>query len=390
MTGTVQQRDFSQRIVGVALLVRLLAITVALFGMIGQPITGTMLTAVLVLSATSFSFLMYPSVARFVMRHPLAIVADLLLTLVVIAVLGVESPLVLATFSTALIMGILFERRIAVLGATTLVAGFLLVAQLQPSPTSGFMINLGIPALYVGLVAIGAVVRHAHERELVAARELVDAHRAVASADERARLAREMHDSLGKTLHGIALAAEALPTWVERDPPTAVRYAHALAEAADQAAAEARSLLVRLRSDEPDRPLAQVFADQCRKWAAETGVECVFETNGAVDLSTDARYEALAIVSEALENVHRHAQADRVTVTLAGGDGGSVRIEVADDGLGFLVREDGGSPPHHFGLTGMHERAAEAGAHLRVTSQPGRGTRVVLELDPTKENAGVR
>src|SRR5690348_6434496 len=226
------QRDFTQRVVAVALLVRLLAITVALFGMIGQPITATMLAAVLVLSATSFSFLMYPSVASFVVHHPLAVVADLLLTLVVLAALGVESPLVLATFSTALIMGILFERRIAVLGATALVAGFLLVDQLQPSPTSGFMINLGIPALYVALVAIGSVVRHAHEREVAAAEELVDAHRAVASADERARLAREMHDSLGKTLHGIALAAEALPVWVERDPPTAVRYANGLADAA--------------------------------------------------------------------------------------------------------------------------------------------------------------
>ena len=103
------QRDFTQRIVAVALLVRLLAITVALFGMIGQPITGTMLASVLVLSATSFSFLMYPSVATFVVHHPLAVVADLLLTLLVLAALGVESPLVLATFSTALIMGILFE-----------------------------------------------------------------------------------------------------------------------------------------------------------------------------------------------------------------------------------------------------------------------------------------
>jgi signal transduction histidine kinase len=389
MSGTVQ-RDFTQRIVAVALLVRLLAITVALFGMIGEPITGTMLAAVLVLSATSFSFLMYPSVANFVVHHPLAVVADLLLTLVVLAALGVESPLVLATFSTALIMGILFDRRIAILGATALVSGFLLVDQLQASPTTGFMINLGIPAMYVALVAIGSVVRHAHEREVAAAKELVDAHRALASADERARLAREMHDSLGKTLHGIALAAEALPVWVERDPPTAVRYAHGLADAANQAAAEARSLLVRLRADEPDRPLAQVLAEQCRTWAAETGIECVFETHGAVDLSTDARYEALAIVSEALENVQRHADADRVSVSLAGAAGGTVRVEVVDDGRGFVVPSGGVSPPNHFGLTGMHERAAHAGADLTVTSRPGAGTRVVLDLDPTKESSGVR
>jgi signal transduction histidine kinase len=199
-----------------------------------------------------------------------------------------------------------------------------------------------------------------------------------------------MHDSLGKTLHGIALAAEALPVWVERDPPTAVRYAHGLADAANQAAAEARSLLVRMRSDEPDRPLAQVLADQCRRWAAQTGIECTFETDGAVDLSTDARYEALAIVSEALENVHRHAGATRAVVSLVGAADGVVRVEVVDDGRGFVVPEDGLSPPHHFGLTGMRERAVQAGAHLAVASQLGQGTRVVLSLDPTKESSGVR
>ncbi|NUU18155.1 hypothetical protein HP550_12935 [Cellulomonas humilata] len=384
------QRDFTQRVVAVALIVRLLAITVALFGMIGEQITGTMLASVLVLSATSFSFLMYPSVARFVVHHPLAVVADLLLTLLVLAALGVESPLVLATFSTALVMGILFERRIAVLGAAALVTGFLLVDRVQGPPTTGFMINLGIPALYVGLVAVGSVVRHAHEREVAIASDLVEANRAVAQADERARLAREMHDSLGKTLHGIALAAEALPVWVERDPPTAVRYAHGLADAARQAAAEARALLVRLRADQPDRPLAQVLADQCRSWAAETGIECTFVSHGAVDLSTDARYEALAIVAEALENVQRHADASHASVTLVGAEHGAVRVEVVDDGRGFVVLDGEVSPPNHFGLTGMRERAAQAGATLAVSSTLGQGTRVVLTLDPVKETSGVR
>ena len=116
----------------------------------------------------------------------------------------------------------------------------------------------------------------------------------------------------------------------------------------------------------------------------------VLETHGAVDLSTDARYEALAIVSEALENVQRHAGAGTVSVSLSGAGGGTVRIAVVDDGRGFVVPDGGVSPPRHFGLTGMHERAAQAGAELSVTSVPGQGTRVVLDLDPTKESTGVR
>ena len=169
-----------------------------------------------------------------------------------------------------------------------------------------------------------------------------------------------------------------------------MRYAHGLADAADQAAAEARSLLVRLRADEPDRPLAQVLADQCRSWAAETGIECVFETHGAVDLSTDARYEALAIVSEALENVQRHAEPARVAVSLAG----AARWDGQDRGRRrrsrFRRARRRVSPPDHFGLTGMHERAVQAGSDPLLDSTPGPGTRVVLDLDPTKESTGVR
>ncbi|GIG19400.1 hypothetical protein Cch01nite_01240 [Cellulomonas chitinilytica] len=382
-------RDFVHQIVGVALLVRLLAITVALVGMVGEALTGAMLACVLVLSATSFLFLVYPAVARFVVHHPLAVVGDLLLTLTVVAALGVESPLVLATFSTALIMGLLFDRRVAVLGATAMVAGYLLVHVLQESSRAGFMVTLGIPALYVALVAIGAVVRHAHEREKEAARELVAAHRAVASADERARLAREMHDSLGKTLHGIAMAAEALPGWVERDPERAAEYAGRLADASHQAAAEARTLLVRMRADEPDRPLAQVLAEQCRRWSTDTGTACDFATHGVVDLPTGARYEVLAIVAEALENVARHAQASRVEVSLTDTDG-QVVVSVADDGKGFEPQADGRSPRHHFGLTGMRERAAHAGAMLDVRSAPGRGTRVVVTVGPVEVVAGAR
>ena len=383
------ERDFVHQIVGVALLVRLLAITVALFGMVGEALTGPMLACVLVLSATSFSFLVYPKVARFVVHHPLAVVGDLLLTLTVVAALGVESPLVLATFSTALIMGLLFERRVAVLGAVAMVAGYLLIDVLQESAASGFMITLGIPALYVALVAIGAVVRQAYERETVAARALVSAHKAVASADERARLAREMHDSLGKTLHGIAMAAEALPVWVDRDPARAVEYANRLAEASNQAAAEARTLLVRMRADEPDRPLAQVLAERCHQWAADTGVRCDFTTQGVVDLPTGVRYEVLAIVAEALENVSRHAHASRVAVHLTDEEG-EVVVVVEDDGAGFVPEPDGRSPRHHFGLTGMRERAEQAGARLSVTSGPGRGTRVALTVSPAEVAPGVR
>ncbi|MGN8246578.1 sensor histidine kinase [Cellulomonas soli] len=387
---SVARAEFDRQVVSGALLVRLVAIMVALVGMLGERITVGILLSVLVLSGTSFAFLVYPGVSRFVTVHPLAVVVDVLLTLAVLAAMGVESPLVLATFSTALILGVLFERRVVAAGAVVLVAGYLLVARMQPDggAEAGFMVQLGVPALYLCLAGIGTVVRGAHERDVAASRELVAAHRAVAAAEERGRLAREMHDSLGKTLHGIALAAEALPVWVERDPQVATRYAQGLAGGAHQAAAEARDLLVRLRADQPDRPLADVLADLCGRWQEESGVRCAFASSGAVDLSTDARYEVLAVVGEALENVRRHAAAHRVDVRLRGHEDGEVAIEVSDDGCGFEVQEDGRGPSGHFGLVGMHERAAAVGARLEVTSTPGRGTCVRVLVGGSQAEEG--
>jgi signal transduction histidine kinase len=141
--------------------------------------------------------------------------------------------------------------------------------------------------------------------------------------------------------------------------------------------------------DQPDRPLVAVLAHVCERWQDDHATRCEFTYAGAVDLSTDSRYELLAIVNEALENVARHAGASRVDVSLRSVGGGAVEVVVADDGEGFVPAEDGTSPSGHFGLTGMHERARAAGAVLHVDSAPGRGTRVTIR-QPMKELAGDR
>ncbi|MCL3859936.1 sensor histidine kinase [Actinotalea sp. K2] len=383
---TAVDRGFAHRVVSAALVVRLLSIMISTVALVGQTMTFALLLSTIALSASSFLCLVYPKVLDFVIRHPLALVVDMLVTLAVVAALGVESPLVLATFSTALVLGVLFEMRTAVVATVVLVSGYLLAARIEDAPGTSFMTALGVPALYVCLVAIGSVVRSAHDQQLRAQRDVAVARESAAASDERARLAREMHDSLGKTLHGIALAADALPLWVERDPAVAVAQARGLAGGARQAADEARRLLVRMRVDQPDRPLVEVLVSLCERWQAEHGVPCRVTCDGAVDLSTDARYELLAIVGEALENVARHADATSVEVSLDGLADGAVLVAVEDDGRGFVARADGTSPNGHFGLTGMHERAREAGATLTVDSAVGQGTRVLIH-HPTKEPA---
>ncbi len=370
--------DFTRQIVSVALLVHLGAIMVALIGMVGETMTAPVLMCVLAMSASSLACLLSPATMDFVVRHPLAVVGDVLINLAVVAVLGVESPMVLSTFPTALVLGVLFTARTSVTTVVVLVAGYLLVAAEDPDAERSFMVGLGVPALYLCLTAVGLAIRRAHALQVEAGRELAQVREVAVAADERARLAREMHDSLGKTLHGIALGAQALPLWVARDPEAAVQHAHGLAAGAQQASDEARRLLVRMRADQPDRPFAEVLNDECARWQEATGVMCRVECAAVVDLPTSIRYELLAILGEALENVRRHADASLVRVAFTGAPGGVVLLSVQDDGRGFAPRADGASPRGHFGLTGMHERAREIGAGVRVESAPGHGTRVLV------------
>ncbi|MCC2312729.1 sensor histidine kinase [Cellulomonas xiejunii] len=368
-------QGFHRRIVSTAMFVRLGAIVVALFGLMGETMTAPILLSVLALAGTSFGVLLDGRVLDVLRKHPLVLVVDISLNLALVAVLGVENPLVLATFPTALLIGMLWTQRFAVVGAAILAAGYVLVVQTGQVEQYGFMLDVGVPALYLCLVGIGGAVRAAHREQVAAYRAADLALRAVAASDERARLAREMHDSLGKTLHGIALGARGLVLWVERDPAQARVQAIALAEASETAAQEAREILVRMRTDQPDRPLVDVLGDICQQWEADHGVPCEVVARCAVDLPTDVRYEVLAIIGEALENAARHADATRVRVELEK-DGPDCRITVADDGTGFMPEPDGHSPRGHFGLTGMHERAAEVGIQVRIASRPGAGTRV--------------
>lgn len=378
-TGTVWQDEFSRRLLGIAMLVRLISILMAFVGLVGEPLTATVLACSLAMSGASLALLLSPAVASFVARHPFVCVTDVLLSLAVVALVGVESPLVIATMSSALVVGFLFRPVIASACGIVLVAGYLLAAVVGDFGELGFMTAMGVPTLYVGLIVVGGAVRHAHDAQAEAVRLVAEARFASASADERARLAREMHDSLGKTLHGISLGAEALPRILARDPGAATYYATALADGAERAAQEARQILVRLRADQPDRPLVEVLRERCAAWEQETGVTCTFTVDGFVDISTDARYELLAIVEEALENARRHAEANRLVVRLVGRDG-RVGVEVEDDGRGFVPAPDGTSPPRHYGLTGMAERARVAGLELTIRSAPARGTTVSVGL----------
>jgi signal transduction histidine kinase len=241
----------------------------------------------------------------------------------------------------------------------------------------------GTPALGPIAALGGAGTRVLLARQQAATRALADAAMAEAAGSERTRLAREMHDTLAKTLHGIGLTATAVAELAPRDPGSAAVTAAKLAETAERAAEEARSLIVDLRQDDLEQPLADALRTAIELWGDRNGVRVALDLDPCPSLSPSARYELFCIAREALRNAHEHGRADDIEVTLRDGD--EVTLTIADDGAGFVLptqlhelAEDG-----HFGVVGMHERAANAGGRAAVTSTPGRGTTVEVVVPRT-------
>ena len=210
--------------------------------------------------------------------------------------------------------------------------------------------------------------RRRTEEELRAAQSAI--------AAERARLAEEIHDALAQGLAMIVMQladAEAKlgPAWAKAEKPLGL-----VRELAVQSLAYARRSVTMLQPSTPAAGLTRAIRDEVDSLRQRFGVTLNFAVTGSAVLLPTSVESALAeIAREALTNAARHSRAARVDVELAFGDGGAVRLAVADDGVGFdleNVRADAS------GLTSMQDRAARTGVALTFVTEPGAGTEVVV------------
>lgn len=364
------------------------AVTLLYLPTVAESTTVIVLALLVSLLASFVPLMLWRQICDSVLRHPTWLAVDLLLSVAVLTLAGPESPFFLATLGTAALAGIIYGVPGAAVFCGLLLLGWAAVLELRPAGAddlSAFQAAVTLPALYPLCAAAGAAVRRLLDEQARTERSLLAAQHASAVAAERARVAREMHDSVGKTLHGIALSASALAARAQRDPGGASDAARELAGAAGVAAAEARELIGDLRADDLDAALHETLAAAARAWAEASGLRLELDVR-PVEAGADARYEILAIAREALRNVERHAQAGCVRVALEPLDG-RIRLSVVDDGRGLPADHDDDAlvAAGHFGLLGMRERAERIGGELAVCAAEGRGTALTALLPAAAE-----
>ena len=196
-----------------------------------------------------------------------------------------------------------------------------------------------------------------------------------AQEEERARVARDLHDEVNQSLTGLLLRLEAVR---EVAPPHLAAEVDETKALANQAMRELLALARQLRPTAlDDLGLTAAIAGQVEQ-LARPGLEAELQTDGDFsDLDPDVQLVVYRVAQEALSNAARHSDADRIDVTLRR-SGAGVELQVADDGRGFAFEQS----ERGLGIGGMRERALLVGAELTIESRPGQGTTVHLEVEP--------
>ncbi|WP_144785817.1 sensor histidine kinase [Microbacterium sp. BH-3-3-3] len=273
---------------------------------------------------------------------------------------------------------------LAVVGTTALtIAAFAVHGGLTVGGVVGPVVGAGV-ALLIGL-GYGALERRAAEREalmseLIATRDrLAAAEREQGTLAERARLARELHDTVAQGLSSIQMLLHAAER-ADADGPGIAHVRLARQTAAD-GLAETRRFIRELAPPSLDRGLGSALERLAAGWGAREGADVEVEVDAAVSLPMDAQTALLRIAQGALANVAQHARARSVRIRLVPQAGGA-RLTVTDDGIGFDASsaEEAASGTDSFGLRAMRERVDQLDGVLDVDSSPGAGSTITVVL----------
>ncbi len=236
-------------------------------------------------------------------------------------------------------------------------------------------------ALLVGFFVTQLLTENRRRGELIAElenvrSELTESYHEAGVQSERYRLAQEIHDTVGQGLTSLLMLIRAADAAIPADPERAHERLALAQKTATDNLAEVRAVIsasgpAGLSGSPLDVAIGKVVA----RLGQELGIEATAEVLGEPRApSTDVQVVLLRAVQEALANVRKHAHATRVRVRVRY-HARSVELEVADDGRGFVT--DGASG---FGLAGMRARVEQVSGMMTVSSTPGSGTTIKIEV----------
>ena len=318
-------------------------------------------------------------------RWPLAVLVLASIPVVALLALGYSSAVIgAALFLAAYTVAAYCDRRVTAVAAAYAVVVMAVVVVVAPG-AMGVGAVVTNAALFTGAFALGrsAHVRRENVALLQERAQLAEQARAEearhAVADERLRIAQELHDVLGHSLGVIALQAGVGAHVIDADPAEAEASLEAISRTSRSSLAEVRRILGKLRVDSGTAgyhpPLGLDALDALAAELTEAGLPVHVEVVGvphqvpaALDLT------GYRVVQEALTNVVRHAGAARADVTVRY-EARTVTVQVDDDGRGAPNGSTGGH-----GQLGMRERVAVWGGTLHTGPRPGGGYRVTATL----------
>lgn len=208
---------------------------------------------------------------------------------------------------------------------------------------------------------------------------LYERSRELTIAEERSRLAHELHDAVSQKLFSLRLTAQAAAALVDRDPSRAKDEMQQVATLAAEATDELRAAVVELRPAALDEDgLTATLRTHVQVLDRAHTARVTFAARSFRALPAAQEEAMLRVAQEALHNALRHSGAARVDVTVDRRGGGAV-LRVTDDGSGFdpqSIRRAG----RHLGLVSMRDRTSGVGGTLTVESAPGKGTTIEMEV----------
>ncbi len=277
----------------------------------------------------------------------------------------------------------------------------LLTSLLSNRPGSETLfLMFGLPLTFFVAGAAVLFLRQANARRKAQAllSELEASHRQLSAyaaqvetltlAEERQRMARELHDTLAQGLAGLIMQLEAIDTHLERGAP---ERAQAVTEQAMARArttlAEARQAIHSLRVTDTLKSPPERIQQAVEQFTGSCKTACTVDIDIAEwDIPDPLTEHALRILQESLTNISRYAQASHCWVRWECQDNQLI-LSVMDDGIGFDPAHEIGQNGH-FGLVGLRERAALTGGSFKIESAPGQGTRLVARLPLSQPDPG--